>query len=241
MRTELHREDVAGAGRAASVVWRALALAVIAAGCDGALAAPGPPPAESIFLRVLGADDTPIEGAEISAGAGRVARTDASGHAAMSLEGADGTRYELRVSCPPGFASPSRPLAVTLRRGSNTPEYHASCRRTDRTAVVAVRTSGAPRMPVVYLGREVARTDETGIALVSIDAKVGETFTLTLDTSDKKLRWLRPQSPEMSFSVGDRDELFAFEQKFTDETPKVYRPPPPKPYVPRAIVADLGD
>ena len=186
-------------------------------------------------MRVFGAPDQPLAGATISAGQGAPAISDPTGLATLMLDGTDGTRFEVKVTCPTGYVSPSRPLPVTLRRGSKTPEFNANCKRVDRTVLVTVRTPGSPGIPIIYLGHEVSRTDDQGVALVSVDARVGDTFTLTLDTTDKKFQWFKPQSPEVSFSVTQDDDLFTYEQKFANEPPKIYRAPAPKPYVPRAI------
>lgn len=221
--------------RSAYVRSIAMALALFGVGCSGAFAAPPPPPAEPVAVRVFGAPDAPLSGATITAGQGQPAMTDASGLATIMLDGSDGTKFEVKVTCPVGYVSPNRPLAVTLRRGSKTPEFAAMCKRVDRTVLVTVRTPGAVGLPIMYLGREISRTDDQGIALVSVDARVGDTFTLTIDTNDKKFQYYKPQSPEVSFSVTQDDDLFTYEQKFANDVPKVFRAAAPKPYVPHAI------
>lgn len=213
-----------------------LATCLLAAGCNGsALYAPGPPPPEEITVRVFGDPDEPVANAEIGSGQGMLGRTDASGAAKFKLDGADGTRFDLAVTCPADHGGISRPFKVVLRRGSRAPEYTSTCRRTVRTAVVAVRASGGSGLPVMHLGRELARIDEAGMALVHLDMKVGETFTLTLDTSDAKYRFLRPQNPEVSFSVLDSDELYTFDPKFHEERAIVKRAAVVGPYVPKRI------
>ena len=101
--------------------------------------------------------------------------------------------------------------------------------------MVAVRASGGSGLPVMHLGRELARIDEAGMALVHLDMKVGETFTLTLDTSDAKYRLLRPQNPEVSFSVLDADELYTFDPKFHEERVIVKGAAAVGPYVPKRL------
>jgi hypothetical protein len=106
---------------------------------------------------------------------------------------------------------------------SKTPEYAVSCPPKNRSIVVAVRAEGGPNLPVLYLGREVARTDASGSAHVLLKLEPGEQFSLTLNTGDDKL--VRPQSPVASFAVGNRDDVMLFDQRF--ERPKpVFRAGP---------------
>lgn len=198
--------------------------------------APGPPAAETITVKVFGDPDEPIEGAEIGSGAGVLAKTDATGTAKFKLEGADGSRFDLAVTCPGAAGGgAARPLKIVLRRGSKAPEYTASCKRTVRSVVVAVKAIGVSGLPVMHLGRELARLDEAGMALVHLDMKVGDTFTLFLDTSDPRWSALRPQNPEISFQVVDTDELYNFEPKFHEEHAIVKRARAAKPFVPKKI------
>ena len=214
----------------------ALSLGAPVVGCNGStLYAPGPPAPEEVTVRVYGDPDEPVVGAEIGSGAGVLGRTDATGTTRFKLDGADGSRFDLSLSCPEGFGSQTRSLKVILRRGSRAPEYTASCRRTTRTVVVAVRAPGAPRIAVMNLGQELGRLDDAGHALVHVDAKVGETIALTLDTSDPKYKALRPQNPELRFAVTNADELYTFEQKFTEEKPVIRRVAPPRPHVPTLL------
>jgi hypothetical protein len=213
-----------------------LAACFLAAGCNGAsLYAPGPPPPEEITVRVFGDPDEPVADAEIGSGQGMLGRTDATGAARFKLEGADGTRFDLAVTCPVDHGGLSRPFKVVLRRGSRAPEYTTTCKRTVRTAVVAVHAPGGSGLPIMHLGRELARIDEVGMALVHLDLKVGETFTLTLDTSDPKYRFLRPQNPEVSFSVLDSDELYTFDPKLHEERAIVKKAAVVGPYVPKRL------
>lgn len=186
-------------------------------GCNSALYAPGPPPPEEITVRVHADPGEPVPDATVGEGQGQLGKTDSSGVAHFKLDGADGSRFDLTVTCPASYGGATRPLKIVLRRGSRAPEYVASCKRLVRTAVVAVRAPGGNGLPVMHLGRELARIDEAGMALVNLELKVGETFTLALDTSDPKFKNLRPQNPEVSFAVSDSDELYTFEPKFHEE------------------------
>src|SRR5258708_29016065 len=91
----------------------ACALLAVTAGCDrAAMFAPGPQPPEEVTVRVYGDPDEPVANVEIGSGQGTLARTDATGAARFMLDGQDGTRYELPITCPTGYTSPSRPLKV---------------------------------------------------------------------------------------------------------------------------------
>jgi hypothetical protein len=174
----------------------------------------------------------PLEGVEVRAGGGPASITDASGVARLELQGHEGTTYDLGVVCPQGFALQGRPIKVALRRANRMPEFSVACRRLERNIVVAVRTTKARDIPILYLGSQVGKTDETGYALVSFEPRVGETLTLTLDTSAPQHRFLRPQNPELSLSVPDTEETFAVGQEFTEERPKVKHFAPAKPHLP---------
>jgi hypothetical protein len=85
-------------------------------------------------------------------------------------------------------------------------------------------------LPVLYLGREVARTDAFGAAHLLLQIRPEEQFDLTLATTEKGGEQLRPQNPVATFSVKHQDEVFVFEPHFTVEAKKVvYHPPPPAP------------
>jgi len=99
--------------------------------------------------------------------------------------------------------------------------------------VVAVRAEGGANVPVLYLGREIARTDGSGAAHVAFRVASTDAVTLTLDTTEQPK--LRPQHPSMSFHGAERDQLTAFAQKFEAEAAK------PKPRVaPHAAPEPMG-
>lgn len=207
--------------------------------CNGsAFYAPPPPAPEAIAVRVLGEPDEPVAEAEVAAGERLLGRTDASGLAQFDLTGTDGTKFDLVVRCPASHGGASRPLTVVLRRGSRAPEYATSCKRTVSTAIVLVRAQGGIGLPVMYLGREVARIDDSGVALVHLEVGVADTFTLTLDTKDPRYRTLRPQNPEMTFAGAAVDELYLFDTKLHEERLVVRRAPRPPVHVPQRLLPD---
>jgi hypothetical protein len=84
-----------------------------------------------------------------------------------------------------------------------------------RKMVVAIRADGGPNVVVRRLGRELARTDSSGAALVALDVAPDEPVDLTLDTSSSP--WLKPKDPTQRFQIDDSDGLFTFNQTFQGE------------------------
>jgi hypothetical protein len=200
------------------------------AGCK-AFEAPTPPPQE-IVVRVDSDPDRPVQGAELFFNGKVVAVTDAGGVGKIRLEGRDGETFDIVVKCPAGFQSPTQPTQVVLKRltdTSRTPQYAIRCPPTLRTVVVAVRADEGPNLPVMYLGREVGRTDSAGAAHVLLQLKPDEQFDLMLSTAEKGNELLQPQNPSSSFFVQGRDEVFTMTHKFTKKIirhPGIKKTPP---------------
>ncbi|APR84414.1 Hypothetical protein A7982_09763 [Minicystis rosea] len=176
---------------------------------------PVPPPPQEILLRIAGDPGQPLKGATVQYNGKKVSESNAEGIAPLKLNGKDGEVYDLTITCPDGYLSPSKPLSVMLKRLADTtkkPEYDISCPPTTRTVVVAVRADNGANLPVLYLGREVARTDAAGAAHVMFKLKSDESFNLVLGTEGQDR--LRPQNPTASFVVRERDDVFTFDQKF---------------------------
>ncbi|MBX3191223.1 MAG: hypothetical protein KF819_29770 [Labilithrix sp.] len=208
-------------------------------GCNRSmLYAPPPPLAEPVTVKVEGDPSEPVAGAAVFVGERLLAETDATGVARFALEGIDGTKFDVSVQCPMQNGGALRSLKVILRRGSRPPEYATSCKRTTHATVVLVNAPGGAGIPVLHLGREIARVDDAGLALVHLDVAVGETFTLMLDTRDPKYKNLRPQNPETAFAGAESDEIYVFDTKLHEERPVVRRIPRPPPHVPQRLVAD---
>ena len=202
----------------------ALALALVALAACGADDTPAP--TFDVVVRVSGDPGQPVGGAQILLGGAKVGATSAAGVAKLRVRGEEGEQVELGVACPAGFRSPPRPLVVGLRRLSDPtklPEYEATCLPSTRTVVVVVRAEGGPNLPVLYLGREVARTDASGAAHVVLDKAGGESFELMLGTGEKGAEALRPKNPVVTFNVRARDDLYVFDQRFTSEVRRVWK------------------
>ena len=214
--------------RASSLCWRnktaGLTLALCVWGC-----APRAPDFDYRFiLRVEGDPGTPLAGAVVRLGALTAGISDTEGLVPLATHGSEGSALGLQVSCPDGYRSPDLPVSVLLRKVAQPnryPEYRVSCPPTRRALVVAVRAEHAPNLPIMRLGREVARTDATGSAHVLVESAPEDTVELTLDTSSNPR--LRPRSPSARFRVGHADDIVVFNQSFELEKPKLvgHRPP----------------
>lgn len=170
-----------------------------------------------------------VANAEIVSRGERLAVTDDAGRATLALRGHEGDAFELAVRCPAGFESPAMPLPVSIRRlssDSRSPHFDARCAPLQRTVVVGVRAERGPNLPVVYLGRQVARTDASGAAHVVLSVKPGESVTLTLDTKEASSKLL-PESPTLTFVAKDADDFVSLDQRF--EVPKIVKKPIVKP------------
>ena len=173
------------------------------------------PPPQEILVRVSGDPGQPLKGAAVLFNGQQVSQSGDDGLAKLKLTGKDGETFDVSVTCPEGYLSPTKPIQVRLVRladPSKRPEYDVACPPTTRTVVVAVRADNGPNVPVLYLGREVARTDGAGAAHVLLKLKADEGFNLVLGTDGNDR--LRPQNPSASFLVRDRDDVFTFDQKF---------------------------
>jgi hypothetical protein len=192
-------------------------------------------PADQVLLKIAvhveSDPGVPLPAASVAFGGKTVLTTNDDGDARLDLRGRQGEVYTLTVTCPKGYESPTKDLEITLKNvadPSKPPEYDVACPPETRTAVVAVRAENGAGLPVKYLGREVARTDRWGAAHVVLrDLKRNAQFELEIDTSVHGAEALQPQSPTKSFSLKGRDDVFAFDQRFTIK-PKVVKYVPVK-------------
>jgi hypothetical protein len=196
-----------------------LTLLALVVGCEG-----GPARTDyGLSIRVDSDPGRPLAFAQVKLGDKRIGVTGQTGIVKAVAHGAEGDVLSFEIACPEGYQSPARPLPVVLRRLSDkdrTPEYVVQCRPTERTLVVAVRAEHGPNLPVVYLGREVARTDRSGAAHVSLKSPPEETVELSLDTSNEPR--LRPHNPSARFRVGQADDLVVLDESFQlEHAPRV--------------------
>jgi len=192
-------------------------------GCSS-MRPPPPPPPQEVVIRVTAGDNAPLKGVQVrpTAGpsAGTSGLTDQNGLVRIKIAGDEGARVDLAVACPEGYSAPPAVTKVTVRRASKVPQIDIPCRPYEHAVVIAFKSTGAVNIPILYLGREIARTDSAGYALIELEPKVGENLEFTLDTSDPSHKYLRPQSPGRSVQVPDGEEVFTIEQKFTEDRPK---------------------
>lgn len=199
-------------------------------GCAGMKLDPPAPPPFKVAIAVEGDPGQPIKGAVVTRGSKSVATTGPDGRAEMSIEGADGETTDVGVKCPDGFTSPSKPISMRLARMTDgrIPTFTVSCPPMVRHVVVAVKAENGPNLPILYLGKVVAHTDPSGAAHFAVEAAPGNQFQVTLDTTAKENARLKPPSPSKPFTIGDKDDILVFEQKFDVEKKKLHAPPKPK-------------
>ena len=199
--------------------YRLRPLALLAALACSACTASASPKYE-FLVRVESDKDVPLAGAQLSRHGQALGTSDKKGVIALSIAGLAGETVELETTCPPGHRAPDQPLAVTLRslaEEGRRPEYRVSCAPLVRSLVVAIRAENGPNLPVKYLGKEIARTDQAGAAHALLRVSPGETVTLTLDTSGEAGARLSPKNPELKLTAQERDDVVLFDQTFTRE------------------------
>jgi hypothetical protein len=208
--------------------FRSAAVPLLGAGVACLASCTSPPPTPvAVNITVESDPGDPLPGAQVLFHGKLVGISSATGTVALTLTGPEGQMFDLSIQCPEGHRSPAEPLSIVLRRLGDSgvaPEYKASCPPLVRPIVVAVVADKGPNLPVMYLGREIARTDDLGAASVLLQGTPGEQVTLSLSTEDKSARQLRPKDPAMTFNVRDQSDVFLFDPHFS-------LPPKPKPQV----------
>jgi hypothetical protein len=185
---------------------------------------PAPPPPQEVWVRVHSDPGRSLRDAFITYRGQKIASSGDDGVAKLKLQGHEGEVFEVSVVCPVGYTSPTKSIAITLHRlddPTRTPEFDAACPPATRSIVVAVRAENGSNLPIVYLGREIARTDGAGAATVLFNMKPDEQFDLSLKTAGNDR--LRPQNPVATFRVKEQDDIFTFDQKFALEPKPVVR------------------
>lgn len=176
-------------------------------------------------LKVVSDPGRPLAGATVLARGEAVGTSGPDGVVQLTARGAEGDVVAYHVTCPAEHRSPSEPVSVVLRRlsdPSRRPEYVVTCPPLQRTLVVSVRAERGPNLPVMYMGREVTRTDRDGAAHFVVKAPADETVELMLDTSDQPR--LRPKNPTARFQVRQRDDVVVVDQSFqVQPPPRVWR------------------
>lgn len=191
----------------------------------------GKPDPFEVQISVSSDPGQPLAGTELLSGSRVVGKTDAAGSAKVRFDGRDGEQIELTVRCPPDYESPAAPLTIPLRRlakGSQQPRFEARCAPSLRTVVIGLRVEKGPNLPVIYLGRTVARTDASGAAVFTAKVKPAEQVEVMLSTAEKGAEQLRPQNPTLTFIAKDYDDFVVLDQSFTvEKKPVHYQAPKP--------------
>jgi hypothetical protein len=227
---------------------RALRIACLPVLLLAACAEPQVPVVHQVRFRVTADDNTPVAAARIVLDGDKVlGETGTDGTLLVEIQAPEGLRLGADAGCPDGYL-PGPPTTVSLRshqrldsKSDEAPEVSLRCSRTNRIAAVAIRAGGQAGLPIMLLGREIARTDASGVAHTMFRMPPGATFRLTIDTSSDPS--LRPKSPSVTFTVPDRDDALIFDQPFEKILPppkprKRRAPPPPGPDRPFAIVSN---
>ena len=171
-----------------------------------------------VQVNVVSDPGVALPGASVLSGTRVVGHTNDAGAAKLKVGGNEGDQVELNVKCPADFDSPSKPLVVSLKRfasGSPPPQFEARCPPATRTVVIGVRADNGPNLPVVFLGRVVARTDASGAAIFTAKVKPAEQVEVTLGTTEPGGEMLRPQSPTLTFVAKDFDDFVVLDETFT--------------------------
>jgi hypothetical protein len=193
--------------------------------------------AQDATIRVESDPGVPLADVPLVYDGKTLAKTAENGRATLRMNGKDGDVFHVGVVCPEGFvAASSVDFDVLVRRGENdghVPEFATRCARALRRAVVAVRANNGANLPVLHLGREVARTDASGAATIALDVKPGADVEIVLDTRAAKK--FHPQNPVLSFKAQDHDDIVVLDQTFTVDKPIVVRRTARGPQVARPL------
>lgn len=208
-----------------------VAVLVVTSAAFAACKPPPMPPPVTVFVRVLDESKSPVSDAELASQSTVISKTNQEGRAEVVVSGREGATFFIDVRCPNGYKSPGAPLEIRrLENGAAAaPEYLAHCSRLRHKLVVNVKVTGAGgAIPVLHLGKPVAKLDADGKARVVLEGDVLERFDLQLDTSAAAFATIHPQNPTGSFEIANRDEERTFEVKFTREKKVVKRVAGPK-------------
>jgi hypothetical protein len=195
------------------------------------------PASYALAIRTESPPGRPVPGAVVSFGGKQVGRTDEHGSLLLSVRGTEGEHVPITVACPEGFLSPGNATDVVLHRLNDPgrkPEYDISCRPTRRSVVIVVRADRGPHLPVLYLGKEIARTDESGAAHALVEVPASDDLEISLSTAEPGHERLRPQNPSIKFVGSDTNDIKIFSVQFQQE-PEMRRASAPARQMPVRI------
>jgi hypothetical protein len=169
------------------------------------------------LLRVEADPGHALGGASVSFLGRTLGQTVEDGTLQLAISGAEGDRVAVAVSCPEGYTSPRKMVDIVLHRltePQREPESTVRCTPDQRRMIVVVRAEHGANLPVLYLGREIARTDESGVAHALVRAPTNDEVEITLSTAVPGGERLRPQSPTMRFTSTRSDDIKLFDVQF---------------------------
>lgn len=163
----------------------------------------------------------PLSGATVSANDGEIGTSSADGIVQTILEGPEGTPIQITWRCPTGYRQPAAGQELRLTQFSGVDSSQdlglsmtLECAPQARTAAFVVRTNNRVGIPVMLNDREVARTNETGVATFVQPSDPNREFRIVLQTSGHPR--LSPTNPYQVFTLGDRNNVFVMDQEFEE-------------------------
>ena len=159
--------------------------------------------------------------------------TNATGIVMVNHVAPFGTILNIAAACPAGHREPAAMAPIGLHPVQNTGavvahgiEHTIECLPVNRDAVVVIRATGmcelvpcpVANVPVLLDGREVAHTDESGIAHIAVSKTPNSSFRLELAAGSLN-PLLVPAQATRDFMIPDQDVILPFDQSFVLNTP----------------------
>jgi len=172
--------------------------------------------------------------------------TDDKGELRAALSGPDGAMFRVLAVCPEGYDAGGENPPIVLGRFASLTKKDGSlevvlqCVRRSRVAAILVRTRverqrivvsadkkarkevaasemPLPGVPILINGRERARTDELGLAHLTLEAPPEAHVEVVMQTGSEALASMRPRSPSQGLAVRQTDDVYTVDQLFTEE------------------------
>ncbi|MEA2698711.1 MAG: hypothetical protein QOI66_2982 [Myxococcales bacterium] len=200
----------------------------------------------SVVISAHREDGLPVSKVVINVNDVALGPTDDKGELRASLSGPDGALFRVSAGCPEGYDAPGNNPPIVLGRFASLTKKDGSlevvvqCTRRNRAAAILVRTrvekqkivvsadkkarkqvaaSEVPLVgvPVLINGRERARTDELGLAHLTLEAPPETHVEVVMQTGSEALASMRPRSPSQGLAVRQTDDVYTVDQLFTEE------------------------
>jgi hypothetical protein len=177
-----------------------------------------------VVVRSATEDGEPLAKVEVLTRGKRMGFTDEKGELRGTLKGREGEERTFDIKCPDGFRAPEERPTLQLRTLQNVEasELSVQCVPDKRMAALLVSAPGFGGLPILLHGREVGRTDTSGIAHLALRGEPRTPMRVVLDTSARPR--ITPPSPHKDVRIGARDEIVVF-------APELTEPDPPKPKI----------